>query len=49
MTKIKKILTTKFDDVKLFELESYNDERGSFREVYNNEINGLISKVSLKN
>ena len=35
MTKIKKILPTIFEDVKIFEMESFDDNRGSFKEIYN--------------
>ena len=44
MTKIKNIFETKFNDVKLFELESYNDKRGSFKEIFNKQIQTLIGK-----
>ena len=42
MTKIKNIIPTKFKDIKLFELASYNDDRGFFREIFNKEIKSLI-------
>ena len=35
-------IQTIFQDVKLFEISSFNDNRGSFREVFNQEINDLI-------
>ena len=44
MTKIKNIIPTKFKDIKLFELASYNDDRGSFREVFNKEVESLIGE-----
>ena len=37
MTIVKNI-DVKFKDVKFFEIRSFNDERGAFREVYNKEI-----------
>ena len=42
MTKIKNIGRTKFQDVKLFEIESYDDQRGTFREVFNKEFQSFI-------
>ena len=42
MTKIKNILPTIFEDVKLFEMESFDDNRGSFKEIYNKEIQSAI-------
>ena len=42
MTEIKNIIPTKFKDIKLFELTSYNDDRGFFREIFNKEIKSLI-------
>ena len=44
MTKIKNIIPTKFKDIKLFELASYNDDRGFFREVFNKEVESLIGE-----
>ena len=44
MTKIKNILPTKFEGVKLFEVESFDDNRGSFKEIYNKEIQSAIGK-----
>ena len=44
MTKIKNIIPTKFDGVKLIELESFQDQRGYFKEVYNDEINLLLQR-----
>ena len=44
MTKIKNIISTNFKDVKLFELESFNDKRGLFKEVFNQEIQSLIGE-----
>ena len=41
MTNIKNIGSTKFNDVKLFKLTSHNDERGSFREIFNKEVQSL--------
>ena len=41
MTKIKNIIPTKFKDVKLFKLTSYDDDRGFFREVFNEEVESL--------
>ena len=45
MTKIKNIITTKFKNIKLFELASYDDDRGFFREVFNKEVESLESKI----
>ena len=44
MTKIKNILPTRFEDVKLFEMESFDDNRGSFKEIYNQEIQSAIGE-----
>ena len=44
MTKIKNILPTIFEDVKLFEMESFDDNRGSFKEIYNKEIQSIIGE-----
>jgi len=44
MTKIKNILPTKFEDVKLFAIESFDDNRGSFKEIYNQEIQSAIGE-----
>ena len=38
MTKIKNILPTIFEDVKLFEMESFDDNRGSFKEIFRNNV-----------
>ena len=38
MTKIKNILPTKFEGVKLFDLESFDDNRGSFKEVFRSDV-----------
>ena len=46
MTKIKNILPTIFEDVKFFELELFNDNRGSFKEVYNKEIELMLGNIS---
>ena len=35
-------ISTIFQDVKLFEIISFNDDRGTFREVFNEAINDLI-------
>ena len=40
-TKINSISTI-FQDVKLFEISSFNDDRGSFKEVFNEVINDFI-------
>tara|TARA_Y100000996_G_scaffold413524_1_gene401968 strand:- start:614 stop:1162 length:549 start_codon:yes stop_codon:yes gene_type:complete len=45
MKKIKAVLPTIFKDVKFFELESFNDNRGSFKEVYNEEIGSIIGGI----
>ena len=45
MKKIKAVLPTIFEDVKFFELESFNDNRGSFKEVYNEEISLMIGGI----
>ena len=45
MKKIKAVLPTIFKDVKFFELESFNDNRGSFKEVYNKEISSIIGGI----
>ena len=42
MTKIKNIISTKFNDVKLFEVTSHSDQRGSFKEIFNNEVQSLV-------
>ncbi len=45
MTKIKTILPTIFEDVKFFELKSFNDNRGSFKEVYNKEVSLMLEGI----
>ena len=42
MMKIKNIIPTKFNGIKLFKLASYDDDRGFFREVFNKEVKSLI-------
>lgn len=37
-----KLISTKFNDVKLFTANCFNDKRGFFRETYNQEIETLI-------
>ena len=44
MTIVKNIDTI-FKDVKCFQIRSFNDERGSFREVYNKEILDIIGST----
>ena len=44
MIKIKNIFPTIFEDIKLFELASYDDDRGFFREVFNKEVELLIGE-----
>ena len=44
MTKIKNILPTRFEGVKLFEMELFDDNRGSFKEIYNKEIQSTIGE-----
>ena len=44
MTIVKNIDTI-FKDVKCFQIRSFNDERGSFREVYNKEILDFIGST----
>ena len=44
MTKIKNILPTRFEGVKLFEMESFDDNRGSFKEIYNKEIQSVVGE-----
>ena len=39
-----KPLSTKFKDVKFFELKSYSDLRGNFKEVYNDDIKSLVGR-----
>ncbi|MAQ43829.1 MAG: dTDP-4-dehydrorhamnose 3,5-epimerase [Candidatus Marinimicrobia bacterium] len=46
MKKIKEISSTIFEDVKFFELESFNDNRGSFKEVYNQEIESILGSIN---
>ena len=42
MTKIKNIISTKFKDIKFFEVVSYDDQRGFLKEVFNREIQSLV-------
>ena len=42
MIKIKNIISTKFNNVKLFEVTSHSDPRGSFREIFNDEVQSLV-------
>ena len=41
---IKNIIDTKFKDVKYFKIKSFSDQRGSFQEVFNKEIQSLIGE-----
>ena len=41
-------ISTLFQDVKLFEINSFNDNRGSFREVFNQVIVSIQDKIGLK-
>jgi len=43
-----KLISTDFNDVMLFETTSYRDDRGSFKEAFNNEISELTNIVFIQ-